>query len=26
MNLQVRVGANVGEVVVRSIQTGESQA
>jgi len=26
MNLQVRVGANVGEVVVRSIQTGERQA
>ena len=26
MNLQVRVGANVGEVVVRSIQTGEGQA
>jgi class 3 adenylate cyclase/tetratricopeptide (TPR) repeat protein len=26
MNLQVRVGANVGEVVVRSIQTGVSQA
>jgi class 3 adenylate cyclase/tetratricopeptide (TPR) repeat protein len=25
-NLQVRVGANVGEVVVRSIQTGERQA
>jgi predicted ATPase len=26
VNLQVRVGANVGEVVVRSIQTGERQA
>jgi class 3 adenylate cyclase len=26
MNLQVRVGANTGEVVVRSIQTGERQA
>src|SRR5262249_23831149 len=26
MTLQVRVGANVGEVVVRSIQTGERQA
>src|SRR5262249_2101582 len=26
INLQVRVGANVGEVVVRSIQTGERQA
>jgi class 3 adenylate cyclase len=26
MNLQVRVGANVGEVVVRSIQTGERHA
>ena len=26
MNLQVRVGANVGEVVVRSLQTGERQA
>src|SRR5262249_17835674 len=26
MNLQVRVGANVGEVVVRSIQTRERQA
>jgi class 3 adenylate cyclase len=26
VNLQVRVGANVGDVVVRSIQTGESQA
>jgi class 3 adenylate cyclase len=26
MNLQVRVGANVGEVVVRSIQTGDRQA
>jgi class 3 adenylate cyclase len=26
MNLQVRIGANVGEVVVRSIQTGERQA
>jgi len=25
MNLQVRVGANVGDVVVRSIQTGEKQ-
>lgn len=25
LTLQVRVGANVGEVVVRSIQTGESQ-
>jgi class 3 adenylate cyclase/tetratricopeptide (TPR) repeat protein len=25
LNLQVRVGANVGDVVVRSIQTGESQ-
>src|SRR6266851_3323474 len=25
INLQVRVGANVGEVVLRSIQTGESQ-
>src|SRR5215471_12048831 len=25
VNLQVRVGANVGDVVVRSIQTGESQ-
>ncbi|MBV8450854.1 MAG: AAA family ATPase, partial [Deltaproteobacteria bacterium] len=25
VNLQVRVGANVGNVVVRSIQTGESQ-
>ena len=26
MSLQVRVGANVGEVVVRSIQTGDRQA
>ena len=26
LNLQVRVGANVGEVVVRSIQTGERHA
>src|SRR6516165_5676207 len=26
VNLQVRVGANVGDVVVRSIQTGEKQA
>ncbi len=26
LNLQVRVGANVGEVVVRSIRTGERQA
>jgi class 3 adenylate cyclase len=26
MNLQVRVGANIGQVVVRSIQTGERQA
>lgn len=25
LNLQVRIGANVGEVVVRSIQTGEGQ-
>jgi class 3 adenylate cyclase len=25
LNLQVRVGANVGEVVVRSIETGQSQ-